>query len=120
MQFGTQFQERDAANGIHRTTEGVWLAISSAGGSPVLVMDMEGSDGRERGDDTCFENHISLFALVSADVLLISTWAKDVGRETGSGKTLLKNLLQVSSVATTVSCARTLDRCVEYLMIAHL
>ena len=61
-----------------------------------LVMDLEGSDGRERGeDDTCFERQSALFALAIADVLLINMWAKDVGRESGAGKPLLKIIFQV-------------------------
>ena len=63
---------------------------------PTLVMDLEGSDGRERGeDDTSFERQSALFALAVADVLLINMWAKDVGRETGAGKPLLKTIFQV-------------------------
>lgn len=62
----------------------------------VLVMDLEGSDGRERGeDDTSFERQSALFALAAADVMLINMWAKDIGRETGSGKPLLKMIFQV-------------------------
>jgi len=65
---------------------------------PTLVMDLEGSDGRERGeDDTSFERQSALFALAVADVLLINMWAKDVGRETGAGKPLLKTIFQVKS-----------------------
>ena len=78
-----------------------WLAktkLSSAqvNAPPTLVMDLEGSDGRERGeDDTSFERQSALFALAVADVLLINMWAKDVGRETGAGKPLLKTIFQV-------------------------
>lgn len=42
-----------------------------------LIMDLEGSDGRERGeDDTSFERQSALFALSAADVLLVNMWAK--------------------------------------------
>lgn len=59
-------------------------------------MDLEGCDGRERGeDDTSFERQSALFALATADVLLINMWAKDVGRESGAGKPLLKTIFQV-------------------------
>lgn len=62
-------------------------------------MDLEGSDGRERGeDDTSFERQSALFALAVADVLLINMWAKDVGRETGAGKPLLKTIFQARAV----------------------
>lgn len=60
-------------------------------------MDLEGSDGRERGeDDTSFERQSALFALAVADVLLVNMWAKDVGRETGAGKPLLRTIFQVN------------------------
>ncbi|KDD76959.1 root hair defective 3 GTP-binding protein, partial [Helicosporidium sp. ATCC 50920] len=96
--FGTVFEELDAMTGRHQTTRGIWLARSQTISEPIsLVMDLEGSDGRERGeDDTSFERQSALFALSNADVLLINMWAKDVGREAGSGKPLLKTILQVN------------------------
>ena len=40
-----------------------------------LILDLEGTDGRERGeDDTTFERQSALFALATADVLLINIW----------------------------------------------
>ena len=59
-------------------------------------MDLEGSDGRERGeDDTNFERQSALFALAVADVLMVNIWCHDIGREQGSGKPLLKTIFQV-------------------------
>ena len=59
-------------------------------------MDLEGSDGRERGeDDTNFERQSALFALAVADVLLVNIWCHDIGREQGSGKPLLRTIFQV-------------------------
>jgi len=70
--------------------------LSQLASPATLVMDLEGSDGRERGeDDTSFERQSALFALATADVLLINMWAKDVGREVGAGKPLLKVIFQV-------------------------
>ena len=85
-------------SGRQQTTHGVWLARSpKVQHPPTLVMDLEGSDGRERGeDDTSFERQSALFALATADILLINMWAKDVGRETGAGKPLLKTIFQVN------------------------
>lgn len=69
-----------------------------------MVMDLEGSDGRERGeDDTSFERQSSLFALAVADILLVNMWAKDIGREAGSGKPLLKTIFQVHCTHTLVA-----------------
>lgn len=88
----------DALSGRQQTTHGIWLAKSPKVRAPVtLVMDLEGSDGRERGeDDTSFERQSALFALATADILLINMWAKDVGRESGAGKPLLKTIFQVN------------------------
>lgn len=49
FQFGTRFEEMDAERGRQQTTKGVWMAKSSkVGDICTLVMDLEGSDGRER------------------------------------------------------------------------
>ena len=97
LQFGTNFQEMNALVGRQQTTLGIWLAHSTKIDSPLtLVMDLEGNDGRERGeDDTSFERKTALFALAVSDVVLINMWAKDIGRETGAGKPLLKTIFQV-------------------------
>ncbi|KAL6774184.1 hypothetical protein ACKKBG_A24075 [Auxenochlorella protothecoides x Auxenochlorella symbiontica] len=96
--FGTSFTEMDALSGRSQTTRGVWLAPAPRISEPLtLVMDLEGSDGRERGeDDTSFERQSALFALAVADVVVVNMWAKDVGRESGAGKPLLKTIFQVN------------------------
>ncbi len=38
----------------------------------------------------------ALFALAVADIVLVNMWAKDIGRETGAGKPLLKTIFQVN------------------------
>eukprot|EP00967_Tisochrysis_lutea_P006734 scaffold8011_cov18-Tisochrysis_lutea.AAC.1 len=79
--------------------QGVWL--SKAPKIPdhlTLVMDLEGSDGRERGeDDTNFERQSALFALAVADVLMVNIWSIEIGREHGSGKPLLRTIFQVKA-----------------------
>lgn len=64
-------------SGRHQTTRGIWLARSAKLPRPAtLVMDLEGSDGRERGeDDNSFERQSALFALAVADVLLVNMCA---------------------------------------------
>ncbi|CAB4272397.1 unnamed protein product [Prunus armeniaca] len=58
-------------------------------------MDMEGTDGKERGEDTAFEKQTTLFALAVADVVLINIWCHDIGREHASNKPLLHTVFQV-------------------------
>ena len=87
----------DAASGRRQTTRGIWMA-KAPDASDVLTMllDLEGTDGRERGeDDTTFERQSALFALAVSDVVVINIWCHDIGREHGSGKPLIKTVLQV-------------------------
>ena len=81
--------------------QGIWLARSSKISEPAtFVMDLEGSDGRERGeDDTNFERQSALFALAVADVLMVNIGCHDIGREQGSGKPLLKTIFQVGGLS---------------------
>ena len=101
-------------SGRHQTTKGIWLAAAGKVASPrTLLLDLEGSDGRERGeDDNSFERQSSLFALAVSDCLLVNMWAKDVGREAGAGKPLLKTIFQACthvqmSVLFTGHCTNT-------------
>lgn len=41
----------DAARGRQQTTKGVWLGKSETDTYDLLVLDVEGTDGRERGED---------------------------------------------------------------------
>ena len=107
-QFGTDFQEMNAYTGRQQTTKGIWLARSTKVSDPLtLVLDLEGSDGRERGeDDNSFERQSSLFALAVTDILVVNMWAKDVGREAGAGKPLLKTIFQVGHTSSRHSAVR--------------
>eukprot|EP00916_Digyalum_oweni_P000183 GHVL01000276.1.p1 GENE.GHVL01000276.1~~GHVL01000276.1.p1 ORF type:complete len:114 (+),score=12.86 GHVL01000276.1:69-410(+) len=53
--FGTNFQELNAQQGIQQTTKGLWLSKDKK--SNTLVLDCEGTDSGERGDD----NKINIF-----------------------------------------------------------
>lgn len=54
-----------------------------------LVMDVEGTDGRERGEDQDFERKSALFSLATAEVLLVNMWEHQVGLYQGGKSTLL-------------------------------
>ncbi|KAK6150198.1 hypothetical protein DH2020_017723 [Rehmannia glutinosa] len=94
--FYTSFREMDAFRGRNQTTKGVWIA-KAVGIEPfTIVMDLEGTDGRERGhDDTTFEKQSALFALAVADIVLINMWCHDIGREQAANKPLLRTVFQV-------------------------
>ncbi|PQQ21366.1 protein ROOT HAIR DEFECTIVE 3 homolog 1-like [Prunus yedoensis var. nudiflora] len=78
-----------------QTTKGIWVAKYPTSHPFTLVMDMEGTDGKERGEDTAFEKQSTLFALAVADVVLINIWCHDIGREHASNKPLLNTVFQV-------------------------
>lgn len=61
-----------------------------------MILDLEGTDGRERGeDDTAFERQSALFALAISDIVMVNIWCHDIGREHGAGKPLMKTVFQV-------------------------
>ncbi|KAK2983810.1 hypothetical protein RJ640_008486 [Escallonia rubra] len=101
--FSTNFREMDAFKGRHvlrkllsQTTKGIWMARCAGIEPCTIVMDLEGTDGRERGeDDTAFEKQSALFALAVSDIVLINMWCHDIGREQAANKPLLKTVFQV-------------------------
>ncbi|XP_039019731.1 protein ROOT HAIR DEFECTIVE 3-like [Hibiscus syriacus] len=94
--FFTNFREMDAFKGRSQTTKGIWMAKCNGIEPCTLVMDLEGTDGRERGeDDTAFEKQSALFALAVSDIVLINMWCHDIGREQAANKPLLKTVFQV-------------------------
>ncbi|KAI3931598.1 hypothetical protein MKW92_011200 [Papaver armeniacum] len=89
--FRTNFKEMDAFKGRSQTTKGIWIAKCVGIEPCTIAMDLEGTDGRERGeDDTAFEKQSALFALAISDIVLINMWCHDIGREQAANKPLLK------------------------------
>ncbi|BAT87659.1 Protein ROOT HAIR DEFECTIVE 3-like protein [Vigna angularis] len=94
--FHTSFREMDAFRGRSQTTKGIWIAKCVGIEPATIAMDLEGTDGRERGeDDTAFEKQSALFALAVSDIVLINMWCHDIGREQAANKPLLKTVFQV-------------------------
>ncbi|CAA2954292.1 ROOT HAIR DEFECTIVE 3 homolog 2-like isoform X1 [Olea europaea subsp. europaea] len=94
--FHTNFKEMNALKGRSQTTKGLWIA-KAVGIEPfTIVIDLEGTDSRERGeDDATFEKQSALFALAVADIVLINIWCHDIGREQAANRPLLKTVFQV-------------------------
>ncbi|KAF2730525.1 GTP-binding protein Sey1 [Polyplosphaeria fusca] len=99
--FGTHFgvmaeQER------RQTTKGIWMSKNKRdeGGKTmaenILVMDVEGTDGRERGEDQDFERKSALFALATSEVLIVNIWEHQVGLYQGANMGLLKTVFEVN------------------------
>jgi protein SEY1 len=83
-----------------QTTKGIWLSKnkSTTGkmSDNILVMDVEGTDGRERGEDQDFERKSSLFALATSEVLMVNIWEHQVGLYQGANMGLLKTVFEVN------------------------
>jgi protein SEY1 len=100
--FNTQFSVMKESD-RRQTTKGIWLSSnksSSAGGAKmadnILVMDVEGTDGRERGEDQDFERKAALFALATSEVLIVNIWEHQVGLYQGANMGLLKTVFEVN------------------------
>ncbi|EME27774.1 Protein SEY1 [Galdieria sulphuraria] len=93
--FGTQFRTMDANTGRYQVTQGIWLSKDKD--FPILVLDLEGTDSRERGEEAAsFERKSTLFALAVADVLIVNMWAQDVGRYVAANLALLRTVLELN------------------------
>ena len=102
--FGTEFgvmSEEDR----RQTTKGIWMSKNKKGkgeseaksmADNILVMDVEGTDGRERGEDQDFERKASLFALATSEVLMVNIWEHQVGLYQGANMGLLKVVFEVN------------------------
>lgn len=104
--FNTNFDVMDEVN-RQQTTKGIWLALSpgvnnlvsrtpKTAQDNVLVMDVEGTDGRERGEDQDFERKAALFALSTSEVLIVNLWENQVGLYQGANMGLLKTVFEVN------------------------
>ena len=101
--FGTHFgvmneQER------RQTTKGIWMSKNKKEHAQadqkmaenILVMDVEGTDGRERGEDQDFERKSALFALATSEVLIVNIWEHQVGLYQGANMGLLQTVFEVN------------------------
>ena len=88
-----------------QTTKGIWMSKNkrpvgagdaAAMADNILVMDVEGTDGRERGEDQDFERKSALFALATSEVLLVNIWEHQVGLYQGANMGLLKTVFEVN------------------------
>ncbi|KAM9983142.1 hypothetical protein ACTFIZ_005752 [Dictyostelium cf. discoideum] len=98
--FNTRFAVMDASTGRKQTTQGVWMGVASTANNKnetFLILDVEGTDGRERGEDEkAFERKTSLFSLALSSVLIINMWAHDIGRYNAANISLLKTVFELN------------------------
>ncbi|KID75990.1 Protein SEY1 [Metarhizium brunneum] len=100
--FGTEFSVMSETE-RRQTTKGIWMSKNKreeSGGAKmadnILVMDVEGTDGRERGEDQDFERKSALFALATSEVLIVNIWEHQVGLYQGANMGLLKTVFEVN------------------------
>ncbi|MCJ1410442.1 Dynamin-like GTPase that mediates homotypic ER fusion [Ptychographa xylographoides] len=98
--FGTEFGVMSESD-RRQTTKGIWMSKNKNNrvetmADNILVMDVEGTDGRERGEDQDFERKSALFALATSEVLLINLWEHQVGLYQGANMGLLKVVFEVN------------------------
>ncbi|KAI3649767.1 hypothetical protein MP228_005399 [Amoeboaphelidium protococcarum] len=110
--FGTHFDVMSEKR-RQQTTRGIWLskasgsdvgasqdgqidALSSSEQRNILVLDVEGTDGRERGEDQEFERRSALFSLAVAEVIIVNLWENMVGLYNGANIGLLKTVFEVN------------------------
>lgn len=96
-----------------QTTKGIWMSKNkkqrsatvngnstlsrpNAMAENILVMDVEGTDGRERGEDQDFERKSALFALATSEILIVNIWEHQVGLYQGANMGLLKTVFEVN------------------------
>ena len=70
--------------------------MSKAKNSNLLVLDVEGTDGRERGEDQDFERKSALFSLAIAEVVIVNMWEHMIGLYNGANMGLLKTVFEVN------------------------
>lgn len=97
--FGTNFGVMSETE-RRQTTKGIWMSKNKrddAGMTDnIMVMDVEGTDGRERGEDQDFERKSALFALATSEVLIVNIWEHQVGLYQGANMGLLKTVFEVN------------------------
>ncbi|KAJ2737788.1 Dynamin-like GTPase that mediates homotypic ER fusion, partial [Coemansia sp. BCRC 34301] len=93
--FGTRFDVMSDAQ-RQQTTRGIWADRGSTGTSHVLIMDVEGTDGRERGEHQDFERKSALFSLAVGEVVIVNMWENMVGLYNGANMGLLKTVMEVN------------------------
>ncbi|KAI0455984.1 RHD3/Sey1 [Xylaria acuta] len=95
--FGTDFNVMSETE-RRQTTKGIWMSKNKTTTMTdnILVMDVEGTDGRERGEDQDFERKSALFALATSEVLIVNIWEHQVGLYQGANMGLLKTVFEVN------------------------
>ncbi|GIX65280.1 root hair defective 3 gtp-binding protein (rhd3) protein [Babesia caballi] len=99
--FGLDFDVMNTKLGHSQTTKGLWGALVMPEGAEernaTLVIDVEGTDSRERGEGRLtFEHRSSLLCLAISDCVVVNLWYHSLGNLTGSNYGLLKTVVEAN------------------------
>ncbi|SOV24902.1 root hair defective 3 GTP-binding protein (RHD3) homolog, putative [Plasmodium sp. DRC-Itaito] len=110
--FKTSFDVMNTKQGHSQTTKGLWLSYDKFDdennntssffklkkkNKPTLILDVEGTDSKERGDNRLtFEHRSALFCLALADCVIVNLWYHSLGNFTASNYGLLKTVMEVN------------------------
>ncbi|GFE54437.1 root hair defective 3 GTP-binding protein [Babesia ovis] len=99
--FGLDFDVMNTKLGHSQTTKGLWGALvlpkDVDNGNATLVIDVEGTDSRERGEDRLtFEHRSALLCLAISDCVVVNLWYHSLGNLTGSNYGLLKTVVEAN------------------------
>eukprot|EP00274_Cyanoptyche_gloeocystis_P002568 CAMPEP_0196654190 /NCGR_PEP_ID=MMETSP1086-20130531/3874_1 /TAXON_ID=77921 /ORGANISM="Cyanoptyche gloeocystis , Strain SAG4.97" /LENGTH=478 /DNA_ID=CAMNT_0041985801 /DNA_START=58 /DNA_END=1494 /DNA_ORIENTATION=+ len=112
--FHTQFPVLEPSKSRTQTTKGIAATAVSADSKALLLLDVEGTDSRERGEKSkAFEKKVAVFSLQAADVLIVNTWFHDVGRAETATSAILRTIFDES-----LKLASGGDTWKTYLLIA--
>ena len=78
-----------------QTTKGVVLDTFATDVKQVIVCDVEGSDGREHGEEQKTERLLLLFALSVSDIMLFNLFENTVGLYHGANMGLMRMVLEI-------------------------
>ncbi|CBN78159.1 RHD3c, RHD3/Sey1 family GTPase involved in the ER-to-Golgi traffic [Ectocarpus siliculosus] len=99
--FGTGIHEKrlpkeGASGGAATATAASAAAVPSAAPTPFVLVDVEGTQSRDRGgtDGMEFDSRTTLFAVMAADVIMLNLWAHDVGRADGQAYSVLRSVFE--------------------------
>ncbi|EDO06068.1 Root hair defective 3 GTP-binding protein (RHD3) family protein [Babesia bovis T2Bo] len=99
--FGLDFDVMNTKLGHSQTTKGLWGALvipkDTGSGNVTIVIDVEGTDSRERGEGRLtFEHRSALLCLAISDCVVINLWYHSLGNLTGSNYGLLKTVVEAN------------------------
>ncbi|ORM41512.1 Protein SEY1 -like protein [Babesia sp. Xinjiang] len=99
--FGLDFDVMNTKLGHSQTTKGLWGALvlpkDEDHENATLVIDVEGTDSRERGDGRLtFEHRSALLCLAISDCVIVNLWYHSLGNLTGSNYGLLKTVVEAN------------------------